>query len=151
MPARRRNLRHQPRIHDNLSLVRRFIVEVPIRGRQGQAFRRAAVEALDEVIFILLPTGPIPPCPTVVLPRGVEPYLAMLPCKTKVIQRTVEGGLASIPLHMPVCGTIIPKRDIEPMLKVVATGMRLCGRAVLPKNIRPPVVLAAKAKPRRKK
>lgn len=151
MPGPSRNLRHLPRVHDNLSLVKRFVEEVPVRGRQWQAFQRTAAEALDELIFIFWPTGLGFPCPKKVLPKALEPFIPTLPCKTKVMQKMVEGGLAAVTLGIPVCGTIIPRKDIEPRLRLLATAMPLCGRAVLPKNIQPSVSLGARAAARRKK
>jgi hypothetical protein len=151
MPGPSRNLRHLPRVHDNLRLVKRFVEEVPVKGRAWQAFQRTAAEALEEVILILLPTGFGLPCPKKVLPKGLKPFLATLPCRTKVMQRMVEGGLAAVRLAIPICGTVIPRKNIQPLLTAVATGMPRCGRTILPRNVQPPVIRKAKAAPRRKR
>jgi hypothetical protein len=154
MPGPRRDFRHLPHVLDNLSLVKRFVEEVPVTGRKWRGFQRAAAEALDEVFFIFLPAGLVLPCPKRVLPKPLEPYLATLPCKTKVMQRTVEGNLAAMPLRIPVCRTIIPQKMVQPMLTAELRAMPLCKRTVLPRNVRPGVIRTVpevKPAPRRKK
>jgi len=136
MPSPPRSVRRLPHVLDNLSLVKRFVEEVPVSGRKWKGFQKAAVDSLDEVIFILLPSGLGFPCPTRVLPRGLEPYYSMLPCKTKVMQRMVEGGLAAIPIGIPVCTTMVLQKTIQPMLTAKRLAMPVCRVTVLPKNVR---------------
>ncbi len=135
MPNPRKTVRRLPHILDDLSLVKRFVEDVPTSERRWRGFQKAAVEALDEVIFILLPSGLGLPCPGRVLPKFLEPYRATLPCRTKVIQKMVEGGLVAVPLTMPVCATRVPRKDIQPLLTAKLRAMPVCPKQVLPKNV----------------
>lgn len=138
MPDPRRDFRRLPHVLDNLSLVKRFVDEVPVKTRKWRAFQKAAAGALDEMIFMFLPSGLGFPCPKKVLPKSFEPYLAVLPCKTKVIQKTVEQGMAAVAVRMPVC-KLIPQKDVHPELTAKIVGPPVCPKTIPQKTLWPAV------------